>query len=177
MRVLLRILVGLVSLIVLLAVASLFLPREVLIERSVRIAAPAEKIFPYVNSLQKTEEWSPWLALDPNVTLTYSGPDSGVGNTLEWLSDNPQVGAGRQEITLSNPYDRVETALDFGSRGTAKAYFALLGEGDATDVTWGLISDAGFNPIARWMGLILDGLVGPDYEKGLANLKALLEGQ
>ena len=28
----------------------------------------------------------------------------------------------------------------------------------------------------RWMGLMMDGWVGPDYEKGLQNLRKLVEG-
>lgn len=175
MRLILRIVTGLVLIVALLAIAAFFLPRQVEVDRSVRIDAPPDKIFPYVNSLQKTEEWSPWLGRDPEVSLTYSGPEAGVGNTLEWVSEHPQVGTGRQEITLSKPNERVETALDFGPMGTATAYFALLGEGGATDVTWGFSTDLGNNPVSRWMGLMMDDWVGGDYEKGLANLKALVE--
>jgi hypothetical protein len=34
----------------------------------------------------------------------------------------------------------------------------------------------GVNPVGRWMGLMMDRWVGADYERGLANLKALVEG-
>ena len=44
-------------------------------------------------------------------------------------------------------------------------------------MTWGFESDLGMNPMARWMGLMMDSLVGGDYEQGLANLKDLVEGQ
>ena len=33
----------------------------------------------------------------------------------------------------------------------------------------------GMNPMGRWMGLMMDGMVGADYDQGLANLKALVE--
>ncbi len=158
------------------AVAYL-LPAEVSVVRSVKIPAPPEKVFPYVNSLQKTDEWSPWLALDPDTELNFSGPEEGVGNRLEWSSENESVGRGTQEITLSVPNERVETALDFGSMGTAKAYFDLDADGAETRVTWGLVSELGYNPVARWMGLMLDTWVGADYERGLGNLKAVVTGQ
>ena len=35
----------------------------------------------------------------------------------------------------------------------------------------------GGNPVARYVGLMMDGMVGPAYEQGLANLKEILEGQ
>jgi hypothetical protein len=33
----------------------------------------------------------------------------------------------------------------------------------------------GSNPLNRWFGLMMDRLVGPDFEAGLANLKRLAE--
>lgn len=152
------------------------LPREVTIARSIEVDAPADQIFPHVNSMKATEEWSPWLERDPNVELTYSGPDEGVGATLVWASERQDVGVGTQVIVTSEPGKRVETDLDFGEMGTAKAAFILDPAGEGTSVTWTLVADMGNTPMGRWMGLMMDGLVGPDYEAGLAKLKALVEG-
>jgi hypothetical protein len=71
---------------------------------------------------------------------------------------------------------RLVAALDFGEMGTATAYYDLVPVGEVTSVTWGFISDNGNNPMFRWMGLMMDGWLGPDYETGLNNLKALVEG-
>ncbi len=35
--------------------------------------------------------------------------------------------------------------------------------------------DMGANPLYRWMGLFMDKMVAPDFDAGLANLKALAE--
>ncbi len=172
-----RILGILLILIVVLAGVSYLLPGKAEVSRSITINAPAEAIFPYVNSMQETEKWSPWLSRDPETKLSYSGPDAGVGNTLNWSSDHPQVGTGSQEIIESIDNQTVKTALDFGPMGTATALFDLKPEGDETQVTWGFESDLGMNPMSRWMGLMMDNWVGGDYERGLTNLKALVEGQ
>lgn len=37
--------------------------------------------------------------------------------------------------------------------------------------------DLGANPLARYFGLWMDGMVGPDFEEGLGRLKALSEAQ
>jgi hypothetical protein len=58
----------------------------------------------------------------------------------------------------------------------AEAWWLLSPEGDGTRVTWGLDSDMGNNPIGRWMGLMLDGFVGADYERGLEQLRQTVEG-
>lgn len=163
-------------LIVVLAAVSFLLPREVTVTRSTTIDAPPEAIFAQVNSLVATSNWSPWLSIDPNVVQTFSGPDTGVGNRMEWSSDHPQVGSGSQEITESIENERVVTALDFGAQGSAQAVLSLTPVEGGTEVTWTLETDMGNNPVGRYMGLMMDRWVGTDYEEGLGNLKALLEG-
>jgi hypothetical protein len=176
MRLFGRILGILIGILVLLAAGAYLLPREVVVTRSAVINAPPSAVFPWVNSLQKTAEWSPWMGLDPAMKVTFEGPEAGVGNVMSWVSAKPEVGSGRQEITASTPETRVESALDFGDMGTALASFDLAPEGTGTKVTWGLVSDMGNNPVGRYMGLMIDRWVGADYEKGLASLKAKVEG-
>lgn len=175
-----RILKWLVGLVILLAVVFVaggyLLPREVAVARSIEINAPPEAVFEKVNSLKAGQEWSPWLERDPNVAVDFTGPDEGVGAAMSWASDNPQVGAGSQKIVVSEANERVETELDFGDMGTAKAAFLLEKNGEVTAVTWTLLADMGNGPMGRWMGLMMDGWVGADYEAGLSNLKALVEG-
>ncbi len=175
MRILTRFLAIVVVLAIALVAIAFVLPREVSVARSITIDAAPEAVFPYVNSLKEGEKWSPWLARDPEIQLTYEGPEAGVGNKLTWASEHPQVGNGIQEITASTENERVEMALDFGPMGTANAHFDLAANGEATDVTWGFTTDLGLNPMARWMGLMMDRWVGGDYETGLGNLKALVE--
>ncbi len=175
-----RIVKWLIGIIVVLAVVfvggAFFMPREVTVARSIEIDKPAAEIFPHVNALKAAEGWSPWLGRDPEVQLTYSGPEEGVGNKLVWASEHPQVGNGSQEIIASEPDKMVQTALDFGPMGSAVAQFDLVEAGGKTTVTWGFETDLGNNPMARWMGTQMDKWVGGDYETGLANLKALVEG-
>jgi len=167
---------GLVALLAVFVVAGAYmLPREVTVARSLEIKAGSEDVFPHINSLKAGAKWSPWLAIDPEVQTTFSGPDAGVGAKLAWASDHPNVGSGTQEITHSVAGERVETALDFGDMGTAKAMFVLAGADEGTTITWTLVSDMGNNPVGRWMGLMMDGWVGADFEKGLGNLKTLIE--
>lgn len=169
-------LVGIILLLVAAAVALAYLlPREVQVSRSITIDAPADEVFPLVNSLREASRWSPWLGLDPDVRLAYSGPESGVGNRLDWRSDHPRVGSGRQVIAESLPGKRVDSALDFGEMGTARAALELQPAGTSTLVTWSFQTDLGRNPVARWSGLLMDRWVGTEYERGLVSLKRLAE--
>ncbi|MEO0917942.1 MAG: SRPBCC family protein [Pseudomonadota bacterium] len=171
-------LIGIVAVLAIVFVAGGFLlPRDVTVARSIEINAAPEAVFPHVNSLKATEGWSPWLERDPNVQLTYNETESGVGSAMEWASDEPTVGKGKQEIIESIENESVTTALDFGEMGLAQAKFTLDGAGDATTVTWSLDTDMGAGPVGRWMGLMMDSWVGGDYEQGLTNLKVLVESQ
>ena len=176
MRFIKRLLTILAIVLVVLVAVSYLLPRQVQVARSIEIDAPASEVFAKVNGLKAGADWSPWLSRDPEVKLMYSGPDTGVGSKLEWTSEHPQVGNGKQEIVDSIENEKVVTALDFGSQGTASATFDLVEANGKTTITWDLDTDMGMNPIGRYMGLMMDKWVGGDYEKGLANLKALVEG-
>lgn len=171
-------LVGLiVVLIVALVAIAYLLPREVSVARSIEIAAAPDAIFPYLNNHKASNEWSPWAEKDPNTKWTFTGPESGVGAKMKWESESDQVGTGTSEIIKSEDGKHVVINLDFGDMGTAEAGFVLEPSGAGTKVTWGFKTDLGMNPMGRYFGLMFDEWIGADYEKGLSNLKKLVESK
>lgn len=176
MRLIRNILIGLVTLAAVVAIVGMFLPRYVSVERDVVIDAAPEAVFPRIHSLQAFSEWSPWGGIDPDMVVVYSGPEQGVGNVMEWTSDHPDVGNGRQEILEVVENESVRTALDFGDMGTGEAWWRLTPEGDSTRVIWGLTADMGSGPVGRLFGLMMDKWIGADYERGLERLRASVEG-
>lgn len=168
-----KILLGLAVFVALVFIVGLALPSDFAVERSAMIAAPPERVFQEVNSLQRWPAWSPWIARDPSIQNTYSGPAEGVGATVTWTSDDS--GEGTQTITVSDPPKRIETKLDFGSMGTSKASWTFSPEGNGTKVTWTLQGDAG-GPLGGYFAMKMDDWVGADYEDGLARLKRHVEG-
>lgn len=163
-----------VVLAVLIGGGGLLFPASSHVERSTLIQRPPAEVFTTLNSFGRFNEWSPWFEKDPSAKYTYSGPASGVGAKMAWVG-NSSVGSGSQEIIESVADGRIVNALDFdGSQ--AKATFQLTPDGNGTRVIWSLDSEHGYNPINRLFGaLLLDRMVGEDYEKGLAKLKAVLE--
>ena len=154
--------------------AAYFLPRDVHVTRSIAIDRPADAVFPFLNSLRRFNEWSPWRDIDPNVTNVFSGAETGVGAHMAWVG-NSKVGSGAQTITESVENARVLVDLTFGDRGVAKASWLLSPAGEGVRVEWTLDSTVGDNPIGRYMGLFMDRMMGPDYERGVANLKQRVE--
>jgi len=171
-----KVLLGIGGVIILLTLAAYLLPRNVHVERSTVIAAPRATVFTIVNSFTHFNKWSPWAALDPTAKYTFEGPVAGVGARMSWVGDPSTMGSGSQVITASTPWEAVTTDIDFGPQGRATGRFTLTAQGPATHVVWALDTDLGMNPVSRYFGLMFDGMIGRDFEKGLAGLKKLAEG-
>lgn len=152
------------------------LPGAAHVERQALIAAPPDKIFAIVSDLQNAKNWQTWFSLDPAMQVNITGNGPGVGQKLSWSSNNPNVGTGSQETLEMVPNQKLVSGLDFGDMGKAKATVLLAPEGTGTKVTWAFDTD--LNSVAeRWFGLLFDRFIGPDFEKGLASLKAYAEKQ
>jgi uncharacterized protein YndB with AHSA1/START domain len=168
-------LIAIIMLALLLVVVGFLLPAKIHVERSAVIDAPPAVVFDLIDDFHDFNRWSPWAQLDPATRYTFEGPESGVGHRMLWQSDNRNVGSGSQEIIESVPDTLLRTHLDFGAQGVATASFRLEPTGKGTHVTWDLDTDVGSNLPMRYFGLFMDHMVGPDYEKGLDNLKRLAE--
>ncbi|MGV6852601.1 MAG: SRPBCC family protein [bacterium] len=168
-------LIAVIILIVITVAIGFFLPSRIHVERSIIIDAPKVFIFNRLNGFKSFNQWSPWAKIDPNTQYTFSGPDYGVGARMEWTSNNPNVGNGSQEVLVSEPNKHLEMALDFGPEGQANSSWDLTDEKGMVKATWGLDIDFGHSIIGRYMGLMMDGLIGKDYEKGLKSLKQNIE--
>lgn len=174
---LLRALTVLVAFVFMFAVlAGLVLPREVHVIRSTMIAAPPQDVFNYVNDLQRSVLWSPWSRQDPDALYNFTGPRSGVGATLSWFSKMPEVGSGMQQIVASRDGEHVRLRVRLDGMGDAVSDYYLQRRNNSTVVTWGFTTDLGPNPLSRIAGILFDGWIGPDYERGLALLKQQVEG-
>lgn len=175
MTTLLYILAGIVLLVILLALIA---PKTYDVSRSVVIAKPRSEVFAYLKSLKKQDEWSPWSKKDPDMKKEFRGTDGEVGAVSYW-NGNKEVGEGEQEITKIIDGERVESELRFLKpwKSTSNAYMvAEDAENGGTRVTWGFSGNNKFPMSIMMLFMSMDKMVGKDFEEGLANLKAKLEG-
>lgn len=173
MKILLRIILGVLIIFVIIVLIGLFLPSEIHVERSMAIKAPQKLLFEQVNNLHNWRDWSPWHRLDPKMKIVYSGPLEGTGASYSWNSKNKDVGNGKITILYSKPYDSLSTEMDFMQKRVARGYYIFKELDSITLVTWGFKTDLGKNPFARYFGLMMDKYVGGDFEKGLNNLDSI----
>ena len=165
-----------VAIVVILVLAAMK-PSDFVVERSVTINTTPEKIAPLINDFHNWDEWSPWVKLDPAMKTSFSGASTGVGSVYEW-EGNSKVGKGRMEIRSIQPA-KTSIKLDFLKpfEGHNTADFVLEPEGNsATRVTWVMYGPLNFIP-GKLMSVFttMDKLIGDDFQRGLANLKAAAE--
>ena len=171
-----RLFLGVLLMAILLVAVAFALPQQITVARSKIINAPESDVYPYVNSLKRFNEWSPWAARDPETKYVYSGPEEGKGAQMEWSSDHPDGDKGMLEIIESETNSFVRVALDIGDKGKANISYQLKPSGAGTRVVWVFETDVGNNPVGRWMGLYLGRFrIGPDYEEGLERLEKVVE--
>ena len=175
-KVILGLLGLIIAVIVVFCVVVSMQPGDFKITRSATFNAPPDKVFEQVNDFHKWEAWSPWAKLDPNMKTTYSGAASGAGASYAWVG-NSDVGEGKMTITDSHPTDDIKIDLDFIAPFAAKnvTEFTFKPDGDKTAVTWTITGKNNFIAKAFGMFVNMDKLIGGDFEKGLSQMKPVVE--
>ena len=171
----LYILLGIIAIFIL---AASLMPKDYAVEREIIIDKPKAEVFAYLKPLKNQDNWSVWMAKDPNVKKTFKGTDEMVGFTSRW-DGNEEVGSGEQEIKKIVEGERIDTELrfikPFESINDAYMITETVGP-EQTRVKWGF---TGAMPIPMNVFLPFMGMedsVGKDFSDGLKNLKKILEG-
>jgi len=171
-----KILIGLAVLVVVFIIVVATRPADFRVTRAAAISAPTAVVFGQVNDLHKWEAWNPWGKLDPACKMTYEGPAAGTGAGYTWAGNN-KVGEGRMTITESRPNELIRFNLEFLKpfKANNTAEFTFKPEGTQTTVTWSMAGNRNFMFKAVGLFMDCDKMVGGDFEKGLADLKAVAE--
>src|SRR6267378_921377 len=146
------------------------------VQRTTKIKAPPGKIFPLIDDFNNWGSWSPWEKVDPAMKRTHGGAASGRGAVYEW-DGNSKVGKGRMEITDAASPSKVTIKLDFLKpiEGHNIAEFTLEPQGDSTSVTWAMRGPSPFISKVFQVFISMDGMLGKEFETGLANMKSAAE--
>src|ERR1035441_9774663 len=173
MKTLKKIFIGIVIFLALIVIVSFMLPSKVRIERSMVMNAPPDVVFNQVNNLKNWEQWDAWTRMDSAMSKKYEGPEAGANCKRTW--ESKKVGNGSMLIVDSKPDDSISIQLDFGNMGKPSSTFKFEKVENGTKVSWIMNSDLGMNPMHRIFGLFEDKMIGPDFEKGLTNMKEIVE--
>ena len=171
---------AIIGVVVVVAIAGILLyaatkPDSFRVQRVVLINAPSDKVFPLINDIKAWTVWSPYEKKDPAMKRTYGAVTAGKGATYAWEGDK-NVGQGSIEMIESGPR-KIVIKLDFLKPFEAHnmGEFLLEPKGDSTSVTWATYGPSPY--ISKVIGTFIniDDMIGRDFEKGLADLKAAAE--
>jgi hypothetical protein len=133
-------------------------------------------VFDYLRITKNQDNFSVWNMNDPDMKKTHQGKDGTVGFIYSWDSALKNVCAGEQEITGIDEGRSIDYALRFfrPMKNTGKSKFQItsLGE-ERSSVAWIFDSPSRF-PMSLFSP-IFKKMLGEDIEKGLINLKSILE--
>lgn len=166
----------LLGIIVLLLLVALFISKEMVIEKSVVIKKPKDHVFQFLRYTKSQDQFSVWNMADPNMNKNYKGEDGQVGFVYAWDSTNKNVGAGEQETIKIEEGKWIEFEVRFFRPMKNVANVKLIVESispDETTVKW--IFNGPMKYPMNIMKSMFQNMLGKDLQKGLDNLKVLLE--
>lgn len=147
------------------------------VERSIRIQAPPERVFGFIDDLGRMKAWNPYERKDPALRGNFGARTAGPGASYAWESD--KVGAGSMTIVESTAPSRITMRLDFLKpfAATNTAEYTLRPEAGGTQVSWAMHGPNTFLSKLMQVFFSFDTMIGKDFEDGLNNLKALAEAK
>jgi len=167
-----KFLLGLGIVVVLLVIIAFFLPKEVEVSRSLTMNASQQAAYEQVADFKNWQNWMPWTRKDSTMVLTFNESTNKVGDSYSWVGKD---GTGKLTFAQLNEFSEIGTSLVFDEMDPSQGTWTFVPEGDKVAVTWTMKSNMGNNPMTRWFGLFFDGMIGPDFEAGLANIDSILQ--
>jgi effector-binding domain-containing protein len=170
--ILLLILIGIVT------ILMMVVPVKQVLVRTITINAKPAIVYDYLSRLSNFNKWSAWNKNDTSIVNTITGTDATLGAINNWKGDPAISGEGKIEITSLEINQEIEHQLTFISPKSSKAYseFDLFDVNGQTQLRW--TYDRSTTRPWNILNLFnsLDKEMGKNFEKSLANLKAIIEG-
>jgi effector-binding domain-containing protein len=175
MKIFKKIGIWILIIIAILIIISFLLPRSYKVERITYIKAKRSVIHNLTSNFKKWDLWTPWTkASDSTAVFELVGFDGQVGTQWKWTGK--VLGNGEMIVTEIIPDELIAYDLSFNEgKYQSKGKLVIEAKGDSSKVSWFDEGDLGYNPISRFMGLFMDKMMGPDFEKGLSKLKKVAE--
>ncbi len=170
-----KVIIWIIVILVIAVLVSYLLPGKYYVGRSIVVDADKELIYDQFCDFNNWENWTPWgQSMDSTASYEIVGSPCEVGAIQSWTGNI--VGEGQLLITAVVPNEKMEYELAFdGGKYKSDGSFIIEPQEDKFLLTWTDEGDLGYNPVARYMGLFMENMIGPDFEKGLSNLKSYVE--
>jgi Polyketide cyclase / dehydrase and lipid transport len=162
---------GLVLIVLLVAAA---LPSRYTVEKTAVISKPVSEVMNKIGDLQYYARWNPWQQMDPASAKSITGAPMHTGHSYAW--HGKKVGEGSltiKNIDARHIYFDLQFLKPWKSHAMDNWLFEEEGEA-ATRVTWQNSGTLPW-PMARLMGPVINKNLNHQFQKGLTNLKKMVE--
>lgn len=178
MRIIIGIIIAFGGIIVLLLLIGLFLKKDYSISKEVIVNKPKAAVFDYLKFLKNQNKFSVWGSIDPKMKTEFRGTDGTEGFVSAWDSEIKNAGKGEQEILKIVDGERVDYEIRFLKpyKSTSWAYITTTTVNDnQTRVHWEFTGNMKYPTNLMMLFMNMEKMVGNDLDKGLQNLKIILE--
>ena len=178
MKILKRVGLVLIFALAIILVTGLFMKNKYTIEKEVTINKPNDSVYNYIKYLKNQEFYSVWNRKDPKSIKTYVGQDATIGFISSFDSQDPNIGAGSQEIIKIIENKRFDMEIRF-KRPMETTSTAFMSTEKVTDnktrVKWSFSGKFDY-PTNAFMAILgIEKMLGKDMQKSLDDLKVILE--
>lgn len=157
-------------------VVTAVLPSSYYVERTIEINQRTEVIYPLVAYLPNWPKWDPFTEQEPEAKSTFSGEAGMVGSKWNWEGKVLGTGSLTIEELVPNQSIRSKMVSVAPQPWAATDNWKFEPTAAGTKVTWRIEGQLG-HPIEIVFGPFMESMLGPAFEKGLANLKKVSEYQ
>lgn len=161
MRIIKLAIISAIVIFLLMTVFSLLLPSHVRISRAINIAAPTDKIIPFIADMRQWKQWNQLLT-DTSITIISAEAGSIRTNRL-----------GIQLLDAKK--DSVSSVWIQPNGKRFQGNFSCMSADSVTIVQWYFDFHLRWYPWEKIGSIIYDDQMGPAMEKSLTELKALVE--
>ena len=178
MKIFIGIIIALGCIVVLLLIIGLFVKKDYSVVKEVIVNKSKSVVFEYLKFLKNQNKFSVWASMDPNMKTEYRGTDGTEGFVSAWESENKNVGKGEQEILKIVNGERIDYEIrfikPFASTSWANMIVASANE-NQTKVHWEFTGKMKYPTNLTLLFMNMEKMVGNDLEKGLQNLKTIMD--
>ncbi|MFH1050123.1 MAG: hypothetical protein V1779_04225 [bacterium] len=159
--------------VVVLLIITVSLPSESVIRRNIFINTPAKIPFGIVMDLKQWKDWFPIFAMDHSTKFIYEGKDSLLPYFMKWKSENPGVGEGKLKMRMSRQFKRIKVIITLQNEKEGILDFLFVENHNSTKLILEFHSELTF--FEKWMGFMIDSIIGPTLESSLDRIKTISE--
>ncbi|MFI5186977.1 MAG: SRPBCC family protein [Chitinophagales bacterium] len=163
------------GLIVAVLLIGAIMPSKYNVEKTTLINKPIGEVMNKVGDLNYYASWNPWQQMDPSAAKNVTGTAKTIDHKYSWHGKKVGVGSLTiKSIDDTHIHFDLEFLKPWKSHATDNWSFENHGD-NTTKLTWQNSGNLPW-PMARLMGPMINKNLNHQFEKGLDNLKKMVEG-